>query len=133
METTLNKIKEHSPCEDGWAKLLKHLGKTSADDDTISVKTILGSNGIDDALWALRAVDGEDKKMLLMCADIAESVLHIYSKHYPDDKRVPDAIQAKRDFANDLISQEQYDAARDAAWDAQSAKLLEMCGEEGNR
>lgn len=30
--TTLNRIRAHSPCEDGWTKLLKHLGKSQADD-----------------------------------------------------------------------------------------------------
>ena len=29
---TLNKIKEHDPCEDGWKTLLKSKGKTKADD-----------------------------------------------------------------------------------------------------
>jgi len=27
MKTTLNKIRSHYPCKDGWEKLLKHLGK----------------------------------------------------------------------------------------------------------
>ena len=29
--TTLNKIRGHGPCSDGWARLLRHLGKTQAD------------------------------------------------------------------------------------------------------
>ena len=33
MKTTLNKIREHSPCESGWRKLLAHLGKTKSDDE----------------------------------------------------------------------------------------------------
>ena len=28
--TTLNRIRAHSPCREGWAKLLRHLGKTEA-------------------------------------------------------------------------------------------------------
>ena len=28
MKTTLNKIKAHHPCIQGWKQLLKHLGKT---------------------------------------------------------------------------------------------------------
>ncbi|MCA6423836.1 MAG: hypothetical protein IM568_13640, partial [Flavobacterium sp.] len=51
MTTTLNKIKAHSPCKDGWDKLLNHLGKTHADDEPLSIATILQSNGIKDALW----------------------------------------------------------------------------------
>jgi hypothetical protein len=55
--TTLNSIRKHSPCEDGWKKLLKHLGKTRADDEPVTLLAILESNGLDDALWCLRAID----------------------------------------------------------------------------
>lgn len=58
MITTLNKIRELSPCAEGWAKLLKHLNKTKADDEPIRLLTILDSNGLDDAIWCMRAVDG---------------------------------------------------------------------------
>ena len=55
MKTTLNKIREHSPCASGWAKLLATLNKTKSDDDQVSFLTILESNGLDDALWCLRS------------------------------------------------------------------------------
>lgn len=35
--TTLNRIRAHSPCRKGWAKLLRHLGKTEADDEPCDV------------------------------------------------------------------------------------------------
>lgn len=54
MKTTLNAIRAHGPCKSGWRKLLCHLGKTEADDEPVSVLTILDSNGLDDALWCLR-------------------------------------------------------------------------------
>ena len=53
--TTLNEIRELSPCRKGWEKLLAHLGKAKADDEPLHILTILESNGIDDALWCLRA------------------------------------------------------------------------------
>jgi hypothetical protein len=60
--TTLNKIRQHSPCKDGWGKLLRSLGKTEADDEPLSLITILDSNGLDDALWCLRAwIDGAER------------------------------------------------------------------------
>ncbi len=37
--TTLNKIRKHTPCEDGWIDLLKHLGKTKADDEVLKFST----------------------------------------------------------------------------------------------
>ena len=41
MKTTLNKIRAHSPCRDGWEKLLRHLGKSAADDEPLLIETIL--------------------------------------------------------------------------------------------
>jgi hypothetical protein len=60
MKTTLNLIRSHSPCTSRWEKLLKYLGKTKADDEPLSIATILESNGLDDAVWCLRAVEKSD-------------------------------------------------------------------------
>ena len=121
MQTTLNKIKSHSPCEDGWKKLLNHLGKTEADDEPLELRTILESNGTDDTIWAFRAVEGKDKEIRLFSADCAEMVLHIYEKQYPNDDIPRKAIQAARDYANGLISAEELAAASAAAWAAWDA------------
>lgn len=42
--------------------LLEFLGKTGPDDDRLSLLTILESNGFEDAVWCLRAVDGYDRE-----------------------------------------------------------------------
>ncbi len=118
MTTTLNKIKAHSPCGDGWNKLLNHLGKTQADDEPLSIATIIQSNGIRDAVWALCAVEDKDKEIRLFAADCAESILHIYEKQYPNDDRPRKAIQAARDYANGVIGKDELAAAGDAAWAA---------------
>jgi hypothetical protein len=119
MQTTLNKIKNHSPCKYGWEKLLNHLGKTQSDDESLELRTILESNGLNDTIWAFQAVDGKDKEIRLFAADCAEFVLPIYEKNYPDDKRPRLAIQAARDYANGLITLEElatpWAAARAAA------------------
>jgi hypothetical protein len=120
MTTTLNKIKAHSPCENGWNKLLNHLGKTQADDEPLSIATIIQSNGIKDAVWALRAVEGKDKEIRLFAADCAESVLHIYENRYPNDDRPRKAIQAARDYANGVIGKDELAAAW-FAWGAFNA------------
>jgi hypothetical protein len=118
MQTTLNKIKEHSPCKDGWEKLLNHLKKTQSDDEVLQLRTILESNGLGDTIWAFRAVEGKDKEIRLFAADCAEMVLLIYEKDYPDDKRPRLAVQAARDYANGLITLEQLTSAWAAAWAA---------------
>ena len=75
MKTTLNEIKAKSPCGSGWRKLLGSLDKTEADDAPIDLMYILKSNGIQDAVWALRCFDFKDYCLFL--ADVAESVLPI--------------------------------------------------------
>ena len=60
--TTLNKIRAQHPCENGWRKLLKHLGKTEADDEPLPLLTVLDSNGLDDCLWCLHTVPEHDKE-----------------------------------------------------------------------
>ena len=120
MQTTLNRIKLHSPCEDGWEKLLNHLNKTQSDDEPLELRTILESNGLNDTFWALKAVEGKAKEIRLFAADCAEMVLPIYEKRYPDDSRPRMAIQAARDYANGLITLEEFAAA---AWAARSAAM----------
>jgi hypothetical protein len=116
--TTLNEIRAHAPCQDGWEKLLKHLGKTKADDEPLHLLTILESNGFDDATWCLRAasLDRLSRHFQAWCAD---QVLHIFEAKHPNDARVRDQIAMLR---NDDASPEDraaaWDAARDAAWAA---------------
>ena len=129
MNTTLNKIKAHSPCEDGWNKLLNHLNKTQSDDEPLSIATILQSNGISDAVWALCAVEGKDKEIRLFASDCAESVLHIYEEQYPNDDRPRKAIQAARDYANGVIGKDELDAAWVAARDAAGAAARAAAGD----
>jgi len=85
MKTTLNEIKSHHPCGDGWALLLKTLGKTKADDEPLDLMAILNSNGIEDAVWALKCFDAIDT--CLFNADVAESVLHIFETY--NNSQVP--------------------------------------------
>ena len=113
MQTTLNKIRAHSPCENGWKKLLINLGKTKADDEPLALTTILESNGLEDALWCLRAVDGHQREMRLYAVECARSVQHLMT-----DKRSLDALDAAEHFANGKATQQELDAAKDAAMDA---------------
>jgi len=77
MMTTLKAIRAHSPCADGWTKLLRHLGKTQSDDKPLAITTILDSNGFDDALWCLRAVAGYDREIRLYAVWCARQVQHL--------------------------------------------------------
>ena len=128
MKTTLNKIREHNPCTNGWEKLLSYLGKTKADDEPLSLLTILDSNGIDDALWCLRAVEGHDKEIRLYAVWCARQVQHLLT-----DQRSLDALDVAERYANGQATEDELKdawnaaraaarvAARAAAWAAAEA------------
>jgi hypothetical protein len=118
METTLNKIKSFNPCQEGWQKLLKHLGKTAGDDSPLTIAEILKSNGVKDAVWALRTVEGHDREIRLFACDCAEMVLPIYEKGFPNDDRPRKAIEVSRLYADGKATMKELAAAEAAARDA---------------
>ena len=120
MKTTLNKIRDYSPCKDGWEKLLKHLGKTNADDEPLSLLTILDSNGLDDALWCLRAVEGYDKEMRLYAVCCARQVQHLMT-----DQRSLDALDVAEKYAHGQATDAELTEARNAALNAARASAWE--------
>ncbi len=134
--TTLNRIRAHSPCREGWEKLLKHLGKTQADDEPLPYAVIARSNGIDDALWCCRAEPEQWKTWRLFAVWCGRQVEHLM-----DDERSKNALNVAERHANGAATNEELDAARVAArvaaraaarvaaWAAQLAKFIEMVGE----
>lgn len=114
--TTLKAIKAANACEDGYRKLCKALGKTKADDEPVSLLTILDSNGLDDALWVLSyAMPGAERLARHFQAWCAEQVLNLFESDRPGDMRVRDQIEMLR---RDDATSEERAAARAAAWDA---------------
>ena len=117
MKTTLNQIRAKSPCQSGWTKLLAYLGKTKADDEPISIATILDSNGLDDALWCLQAVKGRDREIRLFGVWCARQVQHLMI-----DQRSIAALDVSERFANGEATNDDlsaaWSAAESAAWSA---------------
>ena len=107
--TTLNKIREHSPCESGWKKLLAHLGKTQADDEPLPFSVILEANGLDDALWCCRSAPEYDREWRLFAVWCARQVLHLMT-----DQRSIDALDVAERYANGEATQAELAAARAA-------------------
>ena len=150
--TTLNAIRACKPCADGWRKLLAYLGKTQADDEPLALLTILESNGLDDALWCLRAMPEHDRHWRLYAVWCARQVQHLMT-----DPRSIAALDVAERHANgrasdadlaaawaaawnaagaaawaaawDAAGDAAWDAARDAAWDAQEKQLRIMLAE----
>jgi hypothetical protein len=111
--TTLNSIRAHHPCAEGWQKLLRHLGKVHADDEPLSILTILDSNGLDDALWCLRAVTGHDRESRLYAIWCARRVQHLMT-----GARLVDALAVAERYANGAATDADLRAACNAARDA---------------
>lgn len=130
MNTTLRKIRAAGPCgmrlDDGkrvgYLKLRHYLGKGYGDDTPIDIATILDSNGLDDALWCLRAVDGRAREMRLYAVWCARQVQHLMA-----DKRSINALDVAVRHANGTATDDELAAARAAAlaaavaatWDAE--------------
>ncbi len=127
MQTTLKKIRAHSPCASGWTRLLTFLGKTKVDDEALLLSTVLQSNGLNDTLWCLRAVDGFEREKRLFAVWCARQVQHLMT-----DPRSLAALDVVEQFANGQASLEELGAAnadadaanadaRNAAWAANAA------------
>lgn len=111
-------IRAHKPCHDGWTKLLKHTGLKPDDDKTpVPILTILDSNGLLDAIWCLRAVEGKDREIRLFSVWCARQVQHLMT-----DPRSVEALDVAERYANGQASDTEladaWDAASSAAWDA---------------
>ena len=111
--TTLKRIRDHHPCADGWTKLLKHLGKTQADDEPLQFSEILRINGLDDALWCCRAEPQYAKEWRLYAVWCARRVQHLMA-----DPRSVAALDVADRYANGKATADELAAARDAAWNA---------------
>jgi len=111
--TTLNRIRAHSPCSEGWTKLLKHLGKSQADDEPLPYAVIARSNGIGDALWCCRAEPEHAKTWRLFAVWCGRQVEHLM-----EDERSKDALNVAERHANGLATDEELSVAGEAAWGA---------------
>jgi len=117
MKTTYEKIKSFRPCSDGWKKLLENTNPEMNMTAEIDLMDILRSNGIKDAVWALRCWDYMD--WCLFICDVCESILPIFEKKYPEDDRPRKALQAiKACKAGTVAGQAYYATAADAAYAA---------------
>ena len=132
ISTTLNRIREHSPCSKGWEKLLTHLNKTKADDEPLPFSVIVKRNGIDDALWCCRAEPQYDREWRLFAVWCARQVQNLMT-----DPRSIEAMDVAERFAHGTATKSELYSARAAAWaaagaaagDAQRIEFLRIVGE----
>ena len=109
--TTMAAIRAKQPCASGWKKLIAHTGLASDDTTTpVSFLTILESNGLDDAIWCLRVIEGKDREIRLFAVWCARQVQHLMT-----NQRSIDALDVAERFANGQANVEELRAAAAAA------------------
>mgnify|MGYP000932253072 CR=1 FL=1 len=108
INTTLRAIKEYAPCAEGWKKLLKHLGKSTVDNEPLPLVEILKSNGLDDAICCLRAVD--HKNVMLFAVACAREVQHLMT-----DRRSVQALDVAEAYVDGGATWGDLEHARSAA------------------
>ena len=116
LTTTLNKIQMCNPCSKGWRKLLKYLGKTVADDESLPFSVILDSNGLDDALWCCHTAPEHNRVWRLYTIWCARQVQYLMI-----DQRSLDALDVAERYANGQATDKELSAAWAAAKDAWAA------------
>ena len=134
---TLPALRKAGACVDGYNRLVRTLQglEFTCDDakrrnwlkfvhkDPVSIRTILDSNGIDDALWALRCIDNadDDKDVRLFAIWCARQVDQLMT-----DARSTAALDVAERHAHGLATDDELAAARAAARSAQKNRLIEM-------
>ena len=136
LTTTFDLLRQHDACENRYHHLRSAL-RERGHRGRIPLSLILEVNGLDDAIWALRAVPKSqaaerDRIARLFACGCAEAVLPIFEREHPDDERPRKAIETARRFVvGDATGKELAEAGaaacaaraatRAAAWDAASA------------
>ncbi|KCB52888.1 hypothetical protein L537_3388 [Bordetella hinzii 1277] len=137
-EVTLADLRREGACFSGYNKVVRAIqGREFTDDDgeresyirfrhdaPIALTAILKSNGLDDALWALRCVPGVDRDARLFAVWCARQVEHLMT-----DQRSKDALDVAERFANGEATWEELAAAWDAAGAAAGAAARDAAGD----
>ena len=118
-------------CESGWhameeRNVIDHLPPTIGSQLwRVSVKgeIVKGADKIAASQMRLDYMLGvtTEQNLRLFACDVAEDVLHLFEGERPNDSRPRDAIEVARRYANGNATQDERDAARDAAWAAARA------------
>jgi len=137
-QVTLEALRKAGACYSGYSKVVAALSgepvvsarryATYRHSGPVTIEFILRSNGLHDALWALRCVEGHDRDLRLYAVWCARQLQHLMT-----DKRSLAALDVAERYANgqateaELIEAEAAaEAARASAWAVQENMLLKM-------
>lgn len=114
---SLNQIKKHYPRKSGWQTLLASKGGNKADMSAqFPLADIIESNGLDDALWALRCLPEYNSLWRKLAVSYARDVQHLMT-----DECSINALDVAWRHSDGLATDAELDAARAAAWAAAEA------------
>jgi hypothetical protein len=122
-EMTLQSIRDEGPCQSGWEKLRKSIGARKPLSTVVTLEQILESNGVRDAQWALRCIEGHAREIRLYAAQCACRVRRLM----PDPRSIY-ALECSVLYAEGMEDDAARDAAWDAAWDAAGAAAWDAAG-----
>ena len=111
MNTTLNEIRAHHPCEESWGVLLRSLDKTKADDEPLAYSRIMEICGLDDTLWAIARCHPHGPRI---CAEFALWCAEGVREHM-SDPRATAVLDLTREYLAGQSTIDQLQAARAAA------------------
>ena len=128
-KVTLKALRAAGACISGYNKLVCALTEKEFDeeretyiryqyDEPISIEYILDSNGLDDALWALRAVPKADRDCRHYAVWCARQAQHLMT-----DSRSIAALDVSERHADGLATDDELAAARAAAWTARASAV----------
>ena len=110
LTTTLNRIWDCSPCEDGWEQGLAAAGKLQGDDDPITYAAIIDAVGLENALWCCRAEPQYTNIWRRYAVWRAKQVQHLMT-----DARSVAALEVAERHAEGLATDDELAAAIAAA------------------
>ena len=116
LHTTFDLLRREEACRSGYLKLARSLGgvRKYGRKTPIALTAVLDSNGLEDALWCLRAtIEPSDRLARIFACNCAERV-----RHLTNDRRSRDAVAVARKYADGEATEVELDAAESAAWAA---------------
>ena len=131
LHTTLTLLRRFNACgqttaDGSYNKLRASLPADLTDDTPITLLHVLESNGIEDAIWALRATAEPTGKNMAaeMAIRSAERVQYLFDKKFPNDSRIRECNEATRAYGRGEITLgalREKQAAAAAAYSAAAA------------
>lgn len=109
MFVTLGQIQDDAPCRSGWETLCSYLEVDSDDaplDMEVKIRTILDSNGVEDACWAIALLPVEYAgKVRNLCCDFMEHFFEIWHHGQGEKEQAvfKETIEFARAFARGEI------------------------------